>query len=176
MTEFKAINAKYSVAGQLANGDIAMARLNGFLSVIDNRPDHETGVTISSDEASVQARENALNFVYAPMENHLIYQDETIDRFIAAIDTLSDPVLAYCRTGTRCTILWALAAARFQPAKLVLDHLMANGFEEFDILDDDMADQSRRYFETASQPVVVPEIFKLSAVSKERVTEQSKAA
>jgi len=161
MREFKIINPRFSVSAQIEADDLARARDQGFHTVIDNRPDNETGVEYASLNAETDARAVGLEFIYQPTENHLIYNDQSVDGFIDALDGQSAPVLAYCKSGTRCVILWALAASRFQPAEQVFEYLMENGFEDFDTLDEDMADQSRRYFEDASVGVVVPEIFRL---------------
>ena len=176
MGEFRKLNSNFSVSGQFGVSDLLKARNYGFHTVLNNRPDHEPGVTISSAEAGLLAKENGLNYLHDPMENHLIYRDETIDRFIKNLVGKPGPVLAYCRTGTRCTILWALAASRFQPAELVFEFLMMNGFEEFDILEDDMAEQSRLYFANSFRAIEIPDVFKLEPFLELQDIERSKAA
>ena len=176
MSTFRKINSNFSVSGQFDTSDILKARADGFHTVLNNRPDHEPGVTISSTEAGLLAEKNGLNYLHDPMENHLIYQEDTIDRFIQSLIGKPGPVLAYCRTGTRCTILWALAASRFQPSNKVFDYLMANGFEEFDILEDDMAEQSRANFSIENTAADIPEVFKLETLTDLDVVDRSKAA
>ena len=176
MSKFRKLNSYFSVSDQFGASDLLKARNSGFHTILNNRPDHEPGVTISSVEAGLLAKENGLNYLHDPMENHLIYRDETIDRFIKSLVGKPGPVLAYCRTGTRCTILWALAASRFQPAELVFEFLMASGFEEFDILEDDMAEQSHAYFVNSISAIVIPQVFKLEAFPELQAIERSKAA
>ena len=176
MTEFRALSPRFSVAAHIEAGDLLKARAEGFHTVINNRPDEEQGVTFASKEAGSLARTNELEFIYLPTENHLIYRDETIERFIGALEGQSGPVLAYCKSGTRCTILWALAASRFQPAEQVFHHLMANGFEQFDILEEDMAEQSRTYLADDYAPEMVPAIFRLTTLEDQLSQNASQAA
>lgn len=162
MTKFRTINSRFSVAGQITESDIVKVRAEGFRAIINNRPDDENGVEFPSQNAGDFAWQNDLNYLYTPTENHVVYRDETVDRFIRSLEGQAGPVLAYCKSGTRCTILWALAASRFHPSELVFNHLMAMGFKEFDILEEDMADQSRRHQGASFPKSAVPEIFRLT--------------
>jgi len=114
MTSYKTLNSHFSVAAQIKSGDILRARAQGFQAIINNRPDSEQGVLFPSVEAQALAQRHGLDYLYLPTENHMIYRDETIEGFIRALEGQEGPVLAYCKSGTRCTILWALAASRFQ--------------------------------------------------------------
>jgi len=52
-----------------------------------------------------------------------------VEAFAQALTTLPAPVLAFCRTGTRSTMLWALAAARSQPLEDVLRTAIRAGYD-----------------------------------------------
>ena len=161
MAKFRSITPLFSVAGQISTLDIVNARLQGFTTVLNSRPDHEDGVQFHSNEAVSVAMQNDLEYAYVPAENHLIYRDRAIEEFIDALSQRPGPVLAYCKSGTRCAILWALAAARFAPAAEVLAYLEAQGFDEFDILEADMAEQSARFLAANRRDAIVPAIFRL---------------
>ena len=161
MVVFRSITPLFSVSAQIGAGDILKARSQGFLKLINSRPDHEDGVQFRSNEAVSIASQNDLDYAYVPAENHLIYQDETINQFIGELHNQPGPVLAYCKSGTRCAILWALAASRFQPARDVLSHLIASGFEELDILEADMEEQSARYLSADCHNENIPAVFRL---------------
>ena len=97
-----------AVAAQIAPEDCARAAAEGFVTVICNRPDGETPG--QPDAAVMQAAAEAAGLRYA-----FIPVDQTgIDaaQIAAMVAELGGgPVLAYCRSGTRSTNLWALAEA-----------------------------------------------------------------
>jgi len=176
MTDFRAINPSFSVAAQIDREDVVKARELGFHTLINNRPDAEPGVEFPSQNADIAAQHAGLEFVYRPTENHLVYSDLSVDGFITALSGRSAPVLAYCKSGTRCAILWALAASRFQPSDQVFDYLMEQGFEELDMLDEDMADQSARFLGDSAHGANIPEIFRLELSPAQSASNRSKAA
>jgi uncharacterized protein (TIGR01244 family) len=45
------------------------------------------------------------------------------------IDAASGPVLAYCRSGTRCTHVWALGQAGDMPADRIIATAAAAGYD-----------------------------------------------
>ncbi|OSQ38034.1 TIGR01244 family sulfur transferase [Thalassospira mesophila] len=82
----------------------------GFKTIMCNRPDQEDPGQPSFDEISAKAAECGLETVFLPVVSGNV-QDADVDAFASALATASKPVFAYCRTGTRCTILWSLANA-----------------------------------------------------------------
>lgn len=104
--EFRKITEDYSVAAQLAASDIAAVKQAGFKSVICNRPDEEhPGEASTADEVKVAAEKAGLTFRYIPVISGAITPDNVSDQ-AAALEELSTPVLAYCRSGTRCANLY----------------------------------------------------------------------
>ena len=106
--EIKKLNENLSVAGQLNPADVAGIAEQGFKTIICNRPD---GEATDQPEFGIirQNAENAgLTFVFLPVLSSGP-TEQNIGEFSAALDIAQSPVLAYCRTGTRCTILWALS-------------------------------------------------------------------
>jgi uncharacterized protein (TIGR01244 family) len=67
---------------------------------------------------------------------------DTVSRFEAAVKGLEGPVLAYCKSGTRAAIVWALAAARYHPAACVGDALRKAGVDP-DLIEDELKGQRR---------------------------------
>ena len=51
------------------------------------------------------------------------------EAFAQALAVLPTPTLAFCRTGTRCTMLWALDAVRRQPVEDVLHTATVAGYD-----------------------------------------------
>ena len=53
----------------------------------------------------------SLNYVAIPV-GHSGFREPQVDAMIAALEQAGGPILAYCRSGTRSTLLWALASAK----------------------------------------------------------------
>lgn len=97
---------------QLAPADMAAVAAAGFKSVINNRPDGEGGPDQpKSADIEAAARAAGLEYVYLPV-NPAVQTPEEIARFAELLSTLPRPVLAFCRSGGRCTRLFQAATAR----------------------------------------------------------------
>jgi uncharacterized protein (TIGR01244 family) len=103
---FAALDSSLAVAGQLSPGDMAAIREAGFSSVINNRPDGEGGPSQPShSEIKAAADAVGLHYVYQPVISSQMTMDD-VHRFHEHLEALPKPVLAFCRTGTRCTRLF----------------------------------------------------------------------
>jgi len=80
----------------------------GFRSVLCNRPDGEEPGQSSYERIAEAAREEGLEVRSVPITSGTI-TPETLEDFRIALREMPGPVLAYCRSGTRCTMLWAIA-------------------------------------------------------------------
>lgn len=78
----------------------------GFKSVIINRPDMEGGPGQPLSADVMQAAEAAgLQVQYQPVVGSAITSAD-VARFGQLLEALPGPTLAYCRTGTRCAVLF----------------------------------------------------------------------
>jgi uncharacterized protein (TIGR01244 family) len=108
MTPFVQLTDILSVAGVMTPDDIARAGELGFRSVINNRPDGESPDQVSGADLETAALAVGLGYTAIP-----VAQGFTMDQVRAMADALATdgPILAFCRSGTRSTNLWALAEA-----------------------------------------------------------------
>ncbi len=106
--EIKRLSENVSVAGQLNPADVATIAEQGYKTIICNRPDGEASDQPEYDTIRQTAENAGLSVVFMPVLSSGPTQ-QNIGEFSAALDTAQSPILAYCRTGTRCTILWALS-------------------------------------------------------------------
>jgi len=99
----------FAVSPQLGPEDMQAVAEAGFKSVIINRPDGEGGAEqpLSADVMAA-ARSAGLTIEYQPVVAGAMTPDD-VARFKELLQTLPQPVLAYCRTGTRCTHLFDAA-------------------------------------------------------------------
>jgi len=106
------ISEHYAVDGQINPSDMQAIADRGFKSVINNRPDgEEPGQPPEADIRSA-AEAAGLSYRFIPMTMPTL-SPELVAEHNAAIEAAGGPVLAFCRSGTRSTILWALAQVCF---------------------------------------------------------------
>ena len=98
-----------SVAPQIEPDDVAAAAAQGYHSLINNRPDGEADQQPAGAAIEAAARQAGLDYRYLPVVSGQL-QDAQAQAFAAALASLPGPVLAFCRTGTRCASLWVLQA------------------------------------------------------------------
>ena len=126
--DIRPIDDRIAVAPQLAVEDIPeLARL-GFKTIVANRPDGEEPGQPAMADIEAAAREHGLNWVYQPVESGNIL-DSDVDQFDDMIRDADTPVLAFCRSGTRCTVLWALSAARRESADDIVGKARGAGYD-----------------------------------------------
>jgi uncharacterized protein (TIGR01244 family) len=111
MSDFRRLNENVMVSPQLALGDIAAAAAEGVAMIVNNRPDGEEPDAPQGDAIAAAAAAAGLNYVAIPI-GHAGFSEPQVDAMIAALEQAEGPILAYCRSGTRSTLLWALAAAK----------------------------------------------------------------
>jgi sulfide:quinone oxidoreductase len=106
--EIRKISNTLSVSPQIAPADVSDLRTAGFRSVICNRPDGEGADQPTFAEIEEAAEAAGLEARYIPIVSGKVSDADAVT-FDTALQELPGPVLAYCRTGTRSTTLWALA-------------------------------------------------------------------
>lgn len=108
--DIRRITDRYAVSPQIGPEDVPALAEAGFTTVICNRPDDEVGPGLMADEVAAAARAAGLDWVLNPVGHAGLSQD-MIDRQRSALAAAPGPVLAYCRSGTRSTIVWAIGEA-----------------------------------------------------------------
>ena len=109
MTGFRRVTDSLSVSPQIAVGDLDRAALEGFVLVINNRPDDEEPGQPSSAQIEAAAAAAGLDYVHIPVRGGPTHdQVEAVRR---AVEGAEGPVLAFCRSGTRSIITWSLGQA-----------------------------------------------------------------
>ena len=99
----------FAVSPQLTADDMQAVADAGFKSVIINRPDLEGGPEQpASADIMAAARAAGLMVEYQPVVSGRMTPDD-VKRFAVLLKELPAPVLAFCRTGTRCANLYQAA-------------------------------------------------------------------
>jgi len=107
---FRKINDQISVSPQITLDDIVAAKADGVSLIINNRPDGEDPSAPQSADIEAAAREAGMKYIAIPI-THSGFSGPQVDAMIAALAD-GDKALAYCRSGTRSTLLWSLAQAK----------------------------------------------------------------
>lgn len=100
-----------AVAPQLDAVDFQAAKQAGFKTIINNRPDGEDPGQLPAAEAAAIAAQFGLVYIHQPVTTPSL-NGVSAQAFADALAEAPGPVLAHCRSGTRCTILWSLAEAK----------------------------------------------------------------
>jgi len=118
--DIRPISPRYAVSPQISVDDVPAIAKAGIVTVICNRPDSE--VLGDQQAAAIRVAVEAAGLRFEVLE--LTMQTMTpgnIARQHALVAKSAGPVLAYCRSGTRCSIAWALA----QTADMTPDEILA---------------------------------------------------
>lgn len=108
---FVPLEEGFWAAPQITPDDIAAAKALGVTLIINNRPDGEAIGQPRGEEIEAAAKAAGLSYVAIPVGPAGV-GDRQLDAFDAAVADNHGGVLAFCRTGTRSTTVWALAKAR----------------------------------------------------------------
>ena len=104
----KPLTADLSVTPQIEPSEIADLAARGFKSIIGNRPEGETPDQPAWSSLAAQAEQHGLAALQIPVTVGQIGAAD-VERFAQALRELPKPIAAFCRTGTRAAMLWALA-------------------------------------------------------------------
>lgn len=116
-----------SVSPQIALEDISKLSALGYKSVICNRPDKESDDQPVMLEIESAVKEAGLIWQHQPVISGNI-TDQNVEDFSKLIESLPKPIFAFCRTGTRCSILWALSQANKMSIDDILDTAAEAGY------------------------------------------------
>ena len=95
---------------QIGVAQVSEAAARGIGLIINNRPEGESDDQTSGSDIAAAAKAAGIGYVAIPV-THAGFSEPQVAAMVAALAETTAPVLAYCRSGTRSTLLWALAEA-----------------------------------------------------------------
>ncbi|MCK9540650.1 MAG: TIGR01244 family sulfur transferase, partial [Novosphingobium sp.] len=107
---FRKLSETVLASPQIAAADVERAAGEGVRLIVNNRPDDESDDQTPGAQIEAAARAAGLDYVAIPV-THAGFSEAQVKAMAAALERAQGPVLAYCRSGTRSTLLWALAEA-----------------------------------------------------------------
>jgi sulfide:quinone oxidoreductase len=126
--EIKPIAPSFAASPQIRPDDVARAVQAGYRTIVCNRPDGEADDQPKAAEIAEAARAAGVEFRYLPIKPGQ-FTDELVKGFEDVLGTCKGPILAYCRTGTRSSTLWALTRARMLSPDAILEATSKAGYD-----------------------------------------------
>jgi uncharacterized protein (TIGR01244 family) len=88
--------------------DVAEAKAQGVTLIVNTRPDGESDDQTPGAQIEATARAAGIDYLAIPI-THAGFSHPQVAKLAAALGEAEGQVLGYCRSGTRSTLLWALA-------------------------------------------------------------------
>ena len=104
------IDKNYYVSPQIEQYQITEIAEKGFVKIICNRPDFEVPPSHESSVMADLAAKEKIEFHILEL-THQTMTPENILKQREMFINANGPVLAYCASGTRCSVIWALGEA-----------------------------------------------------------------
>jgi uncharacterized protein (TIGR01244 family) len=104
------LDDKVLVSGQIAPEDVPGLKDEGVTMIVNNRPDGEEPGQPIGAEIEQAAKAAGLEYRFVPILRGIGPAD--VEAMQEAIDACDGKVVAFCRSGTRSTLAWAVAMSR----------------------------------------------------------------
>lgn len=125
--DLRQITPELSVSPQILPEDLPELAEQGFRVVINNRPDAEVGDAESGAAMQAAAEAAGMDYRAIPFVPGQITQ-AMVDAQAEAL-ALPGRKIAYCRSGNRSTVLWALTQAGEAPTDSLLQTAAEAGYD-----------------------------------------------
>lgn len=112
--EIRALSERFAVSPQISPEDVKALKDAGFVRVVCNRPDSEVPPPLQSAAMRKAVEAAGMEFV----DNQIVpgnFSEEIVQAQAEAMQA-DGPVFAYCASGRRSSLAWALAQAGKVPA------------------------------------------------------------
>ncbi|MEJ7925906.1 TIGR01244 family sulfur transferase [Sphingobium sp. AN641] len=109
---FRQLTDSLYVSPQIGVEDVEAAKALGVTMIINNRPDDEDAGQVNGATIEAAAKAAGIGYAAVPV-SHGGFAPWQLDGMGDALAQAgAGKTLAYCRSGTRSTLLWALTRAR----------------------------------------------------------------
>jgi uncharacterized protein (TIGR01244 family) len=126
---FRRLSDQVLASPQITLADLAEASRQGVTLIINNRPEGESEDQVPGAVIEAEARALGMDYRAIPV-THAGFSGPQVTAMTEALDGAAGQVLAYCRSGTRSTLLWALAeSARGGDADALTSQAAAAGYD-----------------------------------------------
>jgi uncharacterized protein (TIGR01244 family) len=105
---FRKLTDRFFASPQIGLDDVVEAKAIGIALIVNNRPEGESDDQVPGAEIEAAARAAGIAYTAIPV-THAGFSENQVKAMADALAGANGPVLAFCRSGTRSTLLWALA-------------------------------------------------------------------
>ncbi|MFN3938827.1 MAG: TIGR01244 family sulfur transferase [Gemmobacter sp.] len=126
--DIRRLTPDYAVSPQITPEDVPAIAAAGFRRVVCNRPDAEVPPEVQADPIRRAVEDAGMDFVLNPVIGGAITM-ENVTAQGDAIGSASGPVLAYCASGNRSSIVWALSQAGSRPTDDLIGIPARHGYQ-----------------------------------------------
>lgn len=126
--DIRKLTPRYYVAPQISPDQMAALKEAGITRILCNRPDEEVPASLCADTIAQAAQAAGLEFALQPL-THQTMTDDVIARNRDIGVACEGVTLAYCASGTRSCIAWALGQAGTLPADEIVAAAQAAGYD-----------------------------------------------
>lgn len=114
--DIRPLTPAYAVSPQITPEDLAAVKAAGYGTIINNRPDAEIPPHLHASPMRTAAEALGLVFIDNPVIGGGLTPANVAAQASAIEGAASTgPVLAYCASGNRSSVVWALASAGQRP-------------------------------------------------------------
>lgn len=126
--DIRQLTPTYFVSPQISPDDMDALSAAGITVILCNRPDAEVPPSHSAAAIRAAAEAAGLTFAEVPLTHQSMVPEVIAENRAMGADT-DGVVLAYCASGTRSTIAWALGQAGTLPAEEIISSAAKGGYD-----------------------------------------------
>lgn len=126
--DIRQLTPDYAVSPQIDPQDLPAIAALGFTTIINNRPCSEIPPSHQAEAMQTAATAAGLEFVVLPVTHATLSPDLAAQQKDACAQA-KGPVLAYCASGTRCTIVWAMSEAGKRGTDEIVQTAAQHGYD-----------------------------------------------
>ena len=126
--DIRQLTPRYFVSPQINPEDMQALKEAGITLILCNRPDPEVPPSHCAEAIREAAEAAGLKFALAPLTHQTMVPDVIANNRALGVET-EEVVLAYCASGTRSTIAWALGQAGAMDADEIEAAARAGGYD-----------------------------------------------
>lgn len=126
--EIRPLSPTFAVSPQIGVEDIPAIKEAGYTTIICNRPDPEVPPSHQAAAIGEAARAAGLSFIINPVTHQGLVMD-MITGQKASMDAADGPILAYCASGTRSSIVWSFTQAGKVPTQDIIAATANAGYD-----------------------------------------------
>jgi len=126
--DIRQLTPRYFVSPQIAVEDIPALKDAGITCILCNRPDEEVPLSHSAAAIREATLAAGLRFEEQQLNHQSMVPDVILHNKSLGADS-PDVVLAYCASGTRSCIAWALGQAGHMPPDAIITAAQNGGYD-----------------------------------------------